>query len=194
MADSKTILEAEKCFHIYNHAVGTEMLFKTDRNYHFFLYLVKKHLISFVDIYAYCLMPNHFHLIILIKEENEILAKKKAKTSIPLLISQQFSNLFNSYAQAFNKENNRKGSLFLNRFKRKIIKDEKYLKKLIHYIHYNPVLANLCKNIYDWNYSSYNAIISNRPTLLARSKIVELFHNKLNFIYCHKTLPQISGL
>lgn len=149
MADSKTILEAEKFFHIYNHAIGTELLFKTDRNYHFFLYLVKKHLISFVYIYAYCLMPNHFHLIILIKEENEILAKKKTQTSIPLLISQQFSNLFNSYAQAFNKENNRKGSLFLNRFKRKIIKDEKYLKKLIHYIHYNPVLANLCKNVYD---------------------------------------------
>lgn len=139
-------------------------------------------------------MPNHFHLIILIKGENEILAEKKEQTSVPLIISRQFSNLFNSYAQAFNKENNRKGSLFLNWFKRKIIKDEKYLKKLIHYIHYNPVSANLCENVYDWNYSSYNALISNRLTLLARNKVIDLFYNKFNFIYCHKTEPQISGL
>lgn len=163
MADSKTILEEERFYHIYNHTVGNESLFKTERNYYYFLSLIKKYLIAYVDIYAYCLMPNHFHLVIKTKSELEILdaynQQKPSKTnsSIYMILSNRFSNLFNSYAQAYNSENNRKGSLFFNRFKRKIVIDEKYLVKLIHYLHYNPIEAGLAKNIEDWKFSSYKA-------------------------------------
>ena len=60
-------------------------------------------------------------------------------------ISQQFSNLFNGYTQAFNKMYDRKGSLFIPRFKRKIVDNEEYNKKLIAYIHLNPVKHGFCK-------------------------------------------------
>ena len=59
MADSKTHLEQEKFYHIYNHAVGEELLFKSERNYLFFLDLTKRYLNDYVTFYAYCLMPNH---------------------------------------------------------------------------------------------------------------------------------------
>ena len=114
--------------------------------------------------------------------------------NIPLIMSSQFSHFFNSYAQACNKERNRKGSLFNNRYKRKPIITDTYLIKLIHYIHYNPVAANLCNNIYEWKYSSYNAILSNDSTMIARKKVIDLFHDKQNFIYCHNVEPTLSGI
>ena len=67
MADTKTPLQADYSYHIYNHAVGNELLFKTEENYSFFLNRLKKYLSPYVDIYAFCLIPNHFHLIIRIK-------------------------------------------------------------------------------------------------------------------------------
>jgi REP element-mobilizing transposase RayT len=202
MADSKTILEPDKFYHVYNHAVGNELLFHSDRNYLFFLKKFKTYLFNYVDVYSYCLMPNHFHFIIKVKSESDILDvhynQNKNETIkgglVYEIVSRQFSNLFNSYAQAYNKENNRKGSLFLNRFKRKLISDKKYLMKLIHYIHFNPVMANLCKDLSEWKYSSYNAIVTNSNTLILRKQVIELFESRNNFIYCHKEQPMISGI
>ena len=208
MADSKTMLEPERFYHVYNHAVGNENLFNSENNYLYFLKLSKKYLIKFVDIYAYCLMPNHFHLVIKVKSEEDIMSAYKeqyparvlnprrveTQNSVSLIISKQFSNLFNSYAQAFNKENNRKGSLFVNRFKRRLVTDRNYLIKLIHYLHFNPVKANLNENIGDWKYSSYNAIINDKFTLINRKQVLELFDSRENFIYCHKNEPKISGI
>lgn len=197
MADTKTPLEADYSYHIYNHAVGNEVLFKTEENYSFFLNRLKKYLSPYVDIYAYCLIPNHFHLIIRIKSEKEVLkvyqrserVKKKLtleiNDSIPKIISRQFSHFFNSYAQAFNKENFRKGSLFANRYKRIQIRDEEYLKRLIIYVHKNPVNHSLTDKPNEWKFSSYNTINSKNTSFLIRSEVIELFDDLENFNYCH---------
>jgi hypothetical protein len=110
------------------------------------------------------------------------------------IISRQFSHLFNCYAQAFNKENNRKGSLFYNRFKRKLVDDDKYLRKLIHYIHFNPVRHGFVDKVNDWEYSSYQTLISTKETILKRNKVLELFGDIKNFKYCHTSEPQTSGI
>lgn len=210
MADTKTPLEEDRFYHIYNHAVGSDILFTKDNNYLYFLQLFSKYLSNFVEVYAYCLLPNHFHFIIKVKSFDEInknLMKEQYEAlrglqtthgasneiNIATTISKQFSHFFNSYAQAFNKQENRKGSLLNNRFKRKQVTDDTYLLKLIHYIHYNPVEANLCSKISDWRYSSYNAILSDKNTLVVRDKVIELFGDKQNFIYCHTIEPTISG-
>ena len=209
MADTKTPLEEDRFYHIYNHAVGNERLFSSEKNYLHFLKLCDKYLSGFVDVYAYCLMPNHFHFIIKVKSLEEIMITDVAlrglqtprradgvfqNIDIPKIISKQFSHLFNSYAQAYNKQQNRKGSLFNNRYKRKQITTDAYLVNLIHYIHYNPIEANLCNSISDWKYSSYNAILSGKNTSIARDDIINLFTDKQNFIYCHNVAPKISGI
>lgn len=201
MADTKTPLEVGGFYHIYNHAVGDEQLFVSDKNYLHFLGLFNKYLTGFVDVYAYCLMPNHFHFIIQVNDLSEILLDDSISkaTSIdvnnmPLIISRQFSHLFNSYAQGYNKQHNRKGSLFANRYKRKLITTESYLSKLIHYVHYNPVKANLCTKISYWQYSSYNAILSDKKTRIKRENVVDLFGDKRNFIFCHNIEPSLSGI
>ena len=195
MANTKTPLEADKMFHVYNHAVGNDVFFKTSENYRFFLQKLKEYLQNYIDIYAYCLMPNHFHLVIKIKSENVVLTEfasptrvlnpRRADITVPKIISQKFSHFFNSYAQAYNKENNRMGSLFANRFKREPIEDETYLKKAIIYTHNNPVEAGLVEKISEWKFSSYNSILSKKETLLKRNEVINLFEDLDNFIVCH---------
>ncbi|WP_369824021.1 transposase [Reichenbachiella sp. 5M10] len=109
-------------------------------------------------------------------------------------LSKQFSNLFSSYTQALNKQLNRKGSLFMKNYKRKKVDDEVYLKKLIHYIHYNPVQAQLVINMEDWKFSSYQAIVSNSPTGILREEVIAHFDNLENFEYCHKHPPHLTGI
>ncbi len=145
-------LEPDCFFHVFNRANGNELLFSSTDNYHYFLKRYSYFISPIADTYCYCLMPNHFHFLIQIKGEEELgklcqgskpLTELNAKEVLNFL-SRQFSHLLNGYTQAFNKQEKRKGSLFMRPFKRKKITDEKYLHKVVHYIHYNPVDAGLC--------------------------------------------------
>lgn len=188
-------LEPDKFYHIYNRANGNDSIFVVPDNYHFFLKKYKEHLHPIVDTYAYCLMPNHFHFLICIKSQEEIEAlKSRNEQSFENFLSKQFSNFFSSYTQAFNKQQNRKGSLLIKNFKRKPVEDEKYLYKLIHYIHYNPVEARLGRSPSSWYFSSYNTILSEKPTKLKRKEVINLFDNIANFIFIHSQPPSISGI
>ena len=216
MQDKQVQLEPEGMYHIYNRANGHEQLFLHAENYRFFLEKYQHYISPIAQTYCYCLMPNHFHFIVKIRSEEELLGFSKATrtTTLPKFqtleelkgneelkeqnlskaISKQFSKLFSSYTQAFNKVNHRKGSLFMKNFNRKKISDSNYLLKLIHYIHHNPVEARLVTTPKDWKYSSYAAFISNEPTQLERAEVLALFNDRDNFIYCHQELPQLTGI
>ncbi|MBN1118164.1 MAG: hypothetical protein JXA77_13225, partial [Bacteroidales bacterium] len=68
MKDYRTHLEPNNYYHIFNHAVGNENLFVEDKNYAFFLDKFEKYIVEFIDVFAYCLMPNHFHFLIRVKD------------------------------------------------------------------------------------------------------------------------------
>ena len=96
------MFEAESIYHIYNRANGHENLFIEEQNYAFFLDKYFKHISPIAATYSYCLMPNHFHLMIKIKSVEEIKDNIGLKTfdkyeTFGKLISKQFSNLFSSY-------------------------------------------------------------------------------------------------
>ena len=182
--------ESDCFYHIYNRGINGEVIFKTDRNYLFFIKKIKQNLLKVCDIYAYCLMPNNFHLLVRIKSESDLqnlvkvqnLDKVEGLHSPQHIFSKQFSIIFNSYSQAFNKENNRHGALIESPFKRKLISSEDYLRQCIIYIHQNPNSEDF-KN---FPYSSYKTILSNNNTSLKRSEVNELFEDKENFIFCHQ--------
>ena len=106
------ILEKDKIYHIYNRGNNGERIFTSNENKKYFLKLYLKHLEDKVETFAYYLMDNHFHFLIRINSENEVI--------------QALSNLFNAYAKAFNKQQNRTGSLFERHFKRIQNENEKY--------------------------------------------------------------------
>ena len=163
MENKLEVLQPDAFYHIYNRANGSEKLFITDENYVFFLRKYKEYISPICHTYCYCLMPNHFHFLIQIKSQQELTLFFNQKTSLNYndsnnadglkafpkfktlekLISKQFSNFFSCYTQALNKQQNRKGSLFMKNFKRKKVRDTPYLLQLIKYIHYNPIEAKL---------------------------------------------------
>lgn len=168
-------LTASGYYHIFNKGNNGEDIFIEEMNYSYFLYLIKKYLISVVEIWSYCLLKNHFHLLVRTKDELE-----------DKNISQAFSNFFNAYSKSINKKYNRAGSLFTDRFKRIKIKDEKYLLTLILYINLNPVHHGFTSNMEDYKHSSYKAIISQKPTLIKRAEVLDLLGGRENFMYVIK--------
>ena len=180
------MLNFETYYHIYNHANGNDNLFVEDKNYKFFLEKYYLHLNPVVDTIAWCLMPNHFHLLVKIKSEDEIYSafpKFQTLENLELksnFISKQFSNFFSSYTQSFNKVYKRRGSLFLKNFKRKEIDSEDYLRNLIIYIHLNPINHGFTKLINDWKWHSYKEFI-----IFYEEMLTHLFTSKENYEYLH---------
>lgn len=142
------------------------------------------------DTYAWCIMPNHFHLLIRVKDEIDIgfLKPKRGQKTPPkkAIPENQFSHLFNAYAKAFNVKNHRHGSLFEHPFRRKEVTSDEYLKKLVYYIHNNPVKHRFTDNMLDYPWSSYLTIISIKPSKLSRESVLGWFDSKANFVTYHK--------
>jgi len=134
------------------------------------------------NIYAYALLPNHFHLLLKIKDEDEL---NEIGISNSLQISKRFSNWFNAYAKAYNKRFNQVSSLFEDRFERVLVKNEDRFTKYVFYLHWNPQKHGYVKNYRDWQFSSYQSILSNKPTNLERSQILEWFGGLDFFIKTH---------
>lgn len=184
-----TPIEPDCFYHIYNRGVNGETIFKSHRNYIFFVNKIKENLLSVCDIYAYCLMPNHFHLLVRINSDSDLKKMQQVESleikglhSPQNVFSKQFSKIFNSYSQAFNKENNRHGSLIESPFKRKLLSTEDYIRNCIIYIHRNPVTEHFTK----FPYSSYQNILNSSTGFLKSYEVIDLFDSKENFIFCHK--------
>ena len=94
-------------YHIYNRGNNREDIFRGTRNYRYFLKLYARHMAGVCDTYAYCLLRNHFHLLVKITDNVERRSP-----------SQHFANLFNAYAKSFNKAYGRSGALFQRPFGR----------------------------------------------------------------------------
>ncbi len=136
------------------------------------------------DTYVFCLMPNHIHFLIEVRQE--IRLPPDNKYPVKQFISKQFSNLFSSYSQAFNKQQNRKGNLFISRFRREMVDSDEYITRIIRYIHLNPVHHGFVKDFSKWQHSSYNLLCSTRETFLAREKVIGWFGNLEEFKKAHQ--------
>lgn len=170
-------LEFGKFYHIYNRGINKEPVFFERDNYEYFMKLYEKHIDPIAETYAWCLLKNHFHFLVRIKDEQGLNEMKSPH--------QYFSNLFNAYTKAINKKYNRHSSLFQRTFKRKLVNDEKYLKKLILYIHNNPVNHTICNHAMDYPWSSYLTHLSQKETKLKRKETIDLFEDITNFKTMH---------
>lgn len=161
----------ESYYHVYNRGVEKRQIFIDDHDYTVFLGLLKKYLTGKNDslnrhqfknfqgeirMLAYCLMPNHFHL--LIYQTN------------PDSLTQFMRRVLTSYVMYFNNRYKRVGGLFQSRYKASRIDDDSYLQHISRYIHLNP------NNYRSWPYSSlpyYRGI--KRSKWLNTSEILGLF-------------------
>ncbi|WP_185144733.1 hypothetical protein [Chryseobacterium sp. SC28] len=187
--NNKPLLEAGKYYHIYNRGNNGQDIFFDIKNYTFFLNRYDQYLSPFCDTIAWVLLKNHFHILVYVKPFEEINLDKLEYTATEfpkkIDIHLQFGHFFNSYAKAINKRYNRTGSLFEKNFERKEVHSIDYFKKLIHYIHFNPVKHSFTQQIWDYPWSSYGSIISHKPTKLNRKFVTELFKNQEEFKLYH---------
>ena len=191
------MLQPDQFYHIYNHANGHENLFREERNYYFFLKKINMYLSPYLKIYAYCLMPNHFHMLISVKSETEIRGFFSASGDFQKLnqieqfdylykkISKSIANLCSSYTQSFNKVYHRKGSLFVPNLKSNPIEEDLSFCKIVHYIHANPVHHKFVSDIKSWKFSSFNSFLSEKKTALEREYVFGIFGGKKNFEEYH---------
>lgn len=178
--------EPNSYYHIVNHAVGDENLFRTEENCYFFLNKYSSYMPSVCETFAYCLMPNHIHFLIKTHPEETLIEHPKYKLDFHKLIMQELSNLLNSYAKAYNKLYQRKGALWVDFTKRFLIDSDPYLTSTINYIHQNPVKHGFVANLEDWKFSSFSSILSDKPTLLKRTEVIHWFGSSQDFLEFHK--------
>ena len=159
-------------YHVYNRGNNKGKIYYSHANYHFFLRKVEYHIIPYADILGWCLMPNHFHLMVYVNRED----------IASITINQSIGKMLSSYARAINLQEHRTGSLFQQHTKAiclninpklspswykefgvtKIVswnENQNYPKICLDYLHSNPVNAGIVMKIQDWQWSSYHEIV-----------------------------------
>ncbi|MDI1306844.1 MAG: hypothetical protein PSX42_18605 [bacterium] len=185
-------------YHIYNRGNNGIDIFLETENYYHFLRLYAKYIEPIAETFAWCLLKNHFHVLVRIKEKEEINTVELSYSTVenPKIIdpSRQFSHFLNAYTQAINKRHNRTGSLFETTFERKLVSSEIYFQQLIFYIHNNPVHHGFVEKMSLYPWSSYETIISNKPTRLKRNDVIALYGDAENFIYYHNQKQDLNEI
>ena len=192
---SPTPLAYDTYYHIHNRGVNRENIFLEERNYGYFLNMYSKYIEPVAETFAYCLMKNHFHLLIRTKSEAEILGDQSLRVSKTLRDSMpnpssSFSNLFNAYAKGINKTYGRTGSLFQHPFGRVPVTSDVQFHAVVRYIHQNPQKHEFVDDFRDWPYSSYDALISEKPTRLKRNMVLEWFGGRDEYAATHALLVE----
>ncbi len=196
------IYEPEGVYHVFNHANGSEDMFINEENYNYFLKKYAEKLNGVVSTLAYCLMPNHFHLLIRVRSESvlrDFLEAKKRKTNnlkIPeglsrkelnhYIVHRQFHNFLGGYAKAFNKYHDRKGSLLRQNTNRKMVDSARYLTNVIRYLHLNLVFHKFTKSLENWPHSSYHVFLEKCETKIPKAEILEWFGSVEGFLNFHQ--------
>ncbi len=149
--------------HLYNRGVNKSKIFFDRECYLYFLKRMKRYKSKYkIQILAYVLMPNHFHIFV--KQQTDELS-----------ISGFIGSLLNSYTKSVNKKFMRSGALFESKTKSKQITDEQYFVWVIKYILENPVKAKLANKITDWEFSNAKDLLKQRNGTLTDVKEVKSF-------------------
>lgn len=150
-------LESRPMFHVYNRGVARARIFPRTGFYTFFLLRLRRYFQQpGAALLAYCLMPNHFHLVLEVEQGD---------------LPKGMHGLQMSYAKAVNQELGRVGPLFQGTYHARAVDTDEQLLHLTRYLHLNPVRAGLVKQPDQWPYSSYRAYAGQANSRLVQSRL-----------------------
>ncbi|HPU01294.1 MAG: transposase [Firmicutes bacterium] len=145
MPRKNRIISSSRIYHVVSRGIDKNPIFIDPDDYNQFINILRKiRQNKPFTIYAYCLMNNHYHLVVNEKQTG---------------ISSIMSSINTTYAIYFNKKYNRTGHLFQSRFISEAIEDEAYFLAAVRYVHNNPVSANLVSEASQYNWSSYRSYL-----------------------------------
>lgn len=151
-------------YHIYNQGNNGQVIFRDEEDYFTFLRLIRSYILVHADIVAWCLMPNHFQLLLFTQEKSCVLVQQGG-IKIEMLTN-GIRKLLSSYARIFNKRYCQTGSVFRQKTRAKIIcldqtflqnihTQQEYYSNCFRCIHQHPVVAGMVLDAGKWPYSSY---------------------------------------
>jgi REP element-mobilizing transposase RayT len=174
---SKKFYYADTYHHVYNRGALKSKIFFDKDDYNYFLHRLKKHADkNKIEIVAYCLMPNHFHLFVKQTIDNYTIGKF-------------IGDLQNGFTKFINKKYKRSGVVFEGPAKAKYLTDKSYHKPVVEYILHNPVSAHLVKTADGWIYSSANEIVydTNRK-ITSIDDLIKIYTSRENLLSAIKDL------
>ena len=205
--------QSDHLYHIYNQGNNRQKIFFSENNYLYFLRKLKNYLLPYGDLLAWCLMPNHFHLLVFVHSCQLKRPNGKSRT-----LNDSIGIMLRSYTRAINKEAIRSGSLFREETKAvcltkpQDIKNTWYSKGIIkevivenpeigypnicfNYILQNPVRAGLVHSASAWKYSSLSEYMGLVPgTMLNTNRIKEFELNYFISDGVNQSHPVKSGM
>ena len=150
---------AGEYYHVLNRGNGKQKIFFESENYLFFLRKLKKYIqMGQQEVVAYCLMPNHFHLLL--------------EETVDMKLQNTMLRLQTSFAKAINKRLGKSGHLFQDTYQKILVENNEQLLHLTRYIHMNPVKAGLVTKPEEWQYSSFPDYAGLRRGQLPKMDIV----------------------
>ena len=162
------IYQKDNYYHVFNRGCNKEKIFFAESDYKNLLTKIKLTKNTYkIEVIAYCLLPNHYHLML-------YQASNKP-------ISDWLRDLFNGYAQRFNRKYDRSGTIFERTAKPKLITSDKYLIDGIHYIHSNPFKHGIVDNPADWEFSSLSEYLSEENVLVSKRILGNYFHRDFTY-------------
>ena len=154
-------------YHVMNRGANRQEIYLVDDDYEIFLEVVKETSKFFgIRIISYCLMPNHYHLLLQTPKAN---------------LSRAMRHLNGVYTQRFNRYHKKDGPLFRGRYKAILVQEDEYLTHLVRYIHLNPIQANLMDDLAKYPWTSHKHYLKGEdqvPWLHVRLGLA-FFSNKL---------------
>jgi putative transposase len=130
-------------YHVLNRGNGQQEVFCKDRDYEAFIDLMKQAKERYsVKIFAYCLMPNHFHMVVMPDKGEQL--------------SRWMQWLMTSHVRRYHRHHGSSGHIWQGRFKSFIIEQDEHLLTVLRYVEGNPVRAGLVESAKEWPWSSHN--------------------------------------
>jgi REP element-mobilizing transposase RayT len=174
----------DNLYHVYNQGNNKQPIFSVNEEYLIFLRLVRKLIYPHSEIIAYCLMPNHFHLLLYVDERVKTTIKQ-GNLSLDVLTN-GFRKLLSGYTRIYNTRNAKSGSLFRQKTKYKCLSDinishelsyhlQDYYFNCFQYIHQNPFSAGLISKLEDWEFSSFRDYAGLRNGTLCNKELAAKF-------------------
>lgn len=187
-------------YHVMNRGRRRERIFSAAKDYEVFITVMQEtaELLN-LKVAAYCLMPNHYHLLLHTPDGN---------------LSRCMRHINGVYTQRFNRRHKQDGQLFRGRYKSVVVADDSYLLEVLRYIHKNPIRAGIVRKVGEYAWSSHNGYTSrakkwhwlykdfllamfsderHRAGRLYREFVQDQEPEEIEKFYLKKNLPSILG-
>lgn len=175
--------EPGRLYHVFNQGNNRQQLFFARNDYLTFLTLYNRLFKDICSTIAWCLMPNHFHFQLYADERCNVRIKQGGNYLDP--ITNSIRKLLSGYTRIYNSIHQRTGSMFRQKTKAKCLSDIKitasnpyktsdYYVNCFHYIHQNPMVANLVTRLEDWEFSSFQDYAGLRKGTLCQKELAAL--------------------